>query len=407
MRSWCGLVFAFFMSCAAFAGTAQDRFALKVFPPEHQKVVDDKTGAELVYITTNPAWEHNLYFHEHSWLPDSSMIIFYSKREPGGGLMGYLTATGELVQLATPEGALTNASAAVDRNSVYATQGNKAVELALTIEASADCAKEPSKVWATARVIAELPKGAAAGALNPNSNGKLLATGAVKTDDGLPARVITINIKTGKVKTAYTVPAEQQFAYHVQWSHENPDLLSFAAIYPRLNVVNVRTGKAYHPYLENPGELVTHEHWWVDNQLAFCGGVHPKPIEEGHVKVVDVFTGKVRIIGAGAWWEGANGAQLARYNHWHCAGSDDGRWVVSDNWYGDLWLHDATTARSTLLTHDHRTYGKGDHPEMGWDPKGEKIVFCSHKLGNPNVCVVTIPKNIQDSNKTPARTKKK
>lgn len=389
------------------AGLAQagERYALDVFPTEQQKMVDEQTGAELTFISTDPAWEHNLYFHEWSWLADGSMVLFYSKREKGG-LMGYLTATGELVRLNTPSGALGNASAAVDRNSVYATRGRDAVELALEIEPSGDPAKQPSRVWATERFIATLPEGSA-GALNPNCNGKWVACGVFKGKGGSPAKVIRINLKSGAVKTVCEVPENQEFSYHVQWSHENPNLLSFAAIYPRINVVDVRNGRVQNPYRELPGELVTHEHWWVDDQIAFCGGLHLKPLEDSHVKLLDIHTGQIRILGAGAWWEGATPEQLGKCNHWHCAGSDDGRWVVSDNWHGDLWLHEGKTARSFLLTQGHRTYGKGDHPEMGWDRKGEQLVFCSHKLGNPNVCIVKIPKNLQDANLTPKREKSK
>ena len=103
-----------------FSGVAQaERYALEVFPAEHEKRVDEVTGAELTFLTTHPARDRNLYFHEWSWLKDGSMIIFYSDRE-NGGLMGYLTATGELVRLQTPSGGLTNATCAIDRNSVYA-----------------------------------------------------------------------------------------------------------------------------------------------------------------------------------------------------------------------------------------------------------------------------------------------
>jgi hypothetical protein len=63
-----------------------------------------------------------------------------------------------------------------------------------------------------------------------------------------------------------------------------------------------------------------------------------------------------------------------------------------------------------LLTSGHRTYGKGEHPHMGWDRKGEKVVFASNMLGDVNVCVATIPKAWQDAvsaNDDGLRTKQK
>jgi hypothetical protein len=54
-------------------------------------------------------------------------------------------------------------------------------------------------------------------------------------------------------------------------------------------------------------------------------------------------------------------------------------------------LFDGKTSRPHLLTTNHRTYGGGEHPEVGWDRKGERVVFASHKLGGVTVCVATIP----------------
>ena len=43
------------------------------------------------------------------------------------------------------------------------------------------------------------------------------------------------------------------------------------------------------------------------------------------------------------------------------------------------------------------TYGHGTHPEVGWDRRGEQVIFASHMLGDVNVCVATIPKAWQDA----------
>ena len=74
-----------------------------------------------------------------------------------------------------------------------------------------------------------------------------------------------------------------------------------------------------------PGELVTHECWWVNDQITFIGG-HRK--EEGHVKVLDLKTNEIRIVGAGAWLENIEARDLAKVNWWHASGSPDGRWVA-------------------------------------------------------------------------------
>lgn len=122
--------------------------------------------------------------------------------------------------------------------------------------------------------------------------------------------------------------------------------------------------------------------------MTYCGGYVDG---QSHVNVIDVFTGQVRIIGAGSWWPEGTPAELARWSWWHAAGHESGRWVVADNWHGDIALFDGKTARMRRLTLGHRTYGVGVHPHVGWDRRGERVVFTSHMLGNPDVCVATIP----------------
>jgi len=141
---------------------------------------------------------------------------------------------------------------------------------------------------------------------------------------------------------------------------------------------------------------VTHESWWVEDQMLFCGGLHPKPTEDSHVKLLDVRSGETRIIGAGSWWPAGEPTEIAKRNWWHAAGSENGRWVAADNWHGDIMLFEGRTTRPRLLTAGHRTYGNGEHPHVGWDRKGEQVVFTSHMLGDVNVCVATIPQAWQN-----------
>src|SRR5512143_2159769 len=54
--------------CAvAAAGTS---YPLEVLSPEAKRMTDPRTGAELLFLTTAPENDANLYFHEYSWLAD-------------------------------------------------------------------------------------------------------------------------------------------------------------------------------------------------------------------------------------------------------------------------------------------------------------------------------------------------
>jgi len=409
------IIIAALLAMTAAADTAS--YPLDVFPPEHRRATDPETGAELLYLTTAESRDINLYFHDQSWLADSSLILFNSDRD-NGGVMGYLVETGELVRMHTPGGRLRGPTAARHRNSVFAIRGDDLVELALEIRASADLSAQPSEVIAHERIIAALPPSGRRSAVNESSDGQWLSVGLSDFDDGSGPLILIAHTETGELRTVCRLPEPPGYASHVQWSLTNPHLLSFAAYSEhgndfagprrendgptdyenrrqRLWVVDIREGVPRNVYHALEGELVTHESWWVDDQLLFSGGTRTDPPVEQHVKVLDVHSGKVRIIGAGAWWPDGSPAELGRWSWWHAAGSECGRWVVADNFHGDLVLFEGNTTRPHSLVYGHRTYGSGPHLHPGWDRKGEQVVFTSDKLGHPNVCIATIPAALQ------------
>jgi hypothetical protein len=380
---------------------------------------DESSGAELLFLTTDIANDNNLYFHEHSWLADESVILFTSART-NGGLMGYLTATGELIRFGNSERSFGGATAGARGNSVYALRGRSIVEIKLAIQPSTAPVLHRSRITATERLLCTLPDGTPSTSLNPSCDGKYLALGVSGFAD--PTRgptIFKVRIKTGKLTEVCRLPQPPGYGGHVQWSRTNPNLLSFAggdrpngdiAGTPRASagpedyahrgqrlwVVDIRKGLPRNVYRAAEGELVTHESWWVDDQILFCGGISPSSAVQSHVKVLDLHTGQVRIVGPGAWWGEASPSAAAHLNWWHAAGSEDGKWVAADNWHGDIMLFEGGTTRPHLLTGGHRTYGGGEHPHVGWDRKGKRVVFSSHKLGNLDVCVATIPDAWQD-----------
>jgi hypothetical protein len=383
-------------------------------------MTDPRTGAELLFLTTAPESDMNLYFHDYSWLADESIILFTSSRARGG-LMGFLTATGELIRFNTSQGSLGSATAAARGNAVLAVRGRSIVEIKLAILPSSAPAAHPSRVTATERVLCMLSDGAPSTSLNPSCDGKYAALGVTGfADQTRGPAICKIDLRSGKLSEVCRLPQPPGYGGHVQWSRTNPKLISFAggrgptrdvagppqpSIGPedyaqseqRLWVVDIRKGVPRNVYQAEEGELVTHESWWVNDQMLFCGGKSPTPAVLSHVKALNIYSGEVRIAGAGAWWPQASPSDAARLNWWHAAGSADGRWIAADNWHGDIMLFEGKTTRPHLLTAGHRTYGQGEHPHVGWDRQGQKVVFGSHLLGNLNVCVATIPKAWQDA----------
>lgn len=385
------MLLSFFLldAFSAFGRTWQ----CEIFPAEQRVEIDPASNAKVIFVTTDSANDYNLYFHDRCWLLQDSLMLFYSDRTGRSELFGYIAATGELVRLNAkedPPAGRAVASRKGDR--IYVARGNSIYQWHIKL----DLAPETS-VGITEKKICDFPLGVdKILGLNENADGTLVSFGYV-IDEQYTIAVVDVNTGAIRIVARPALPIQ-----HIQFSWTRPDLLSFATSYgsdtapldpnepphARIWFVNVNTRTPVPAFYQKPGELVTHECWWVNDQITFIGGFHR---EEAHVKVLDIKTAEIRIVGAGAWWEGGEPREMARVNWWHAAGSPDGRWVAADNFHGTIALFDAKTTEKKILTTGHRTYGGGAHPHVGWDLLGKSVEFTSNKNGNPDVCIAIIP----------------
>lgn len=378
-----------------FSSLLAQTWECEILPPEHKIEMDKNTGSKIIFVTTDPAADNNLYFHDRSWMFDQQLLLFISNRTGRSEIFGYLTTNGALIRFNRAEDpAAFNPVASVGGDRFFVVKGSAIYEWKVTLNQ-----KPEVRVFVTERKICEFPSEAKPfHSLNENSNSTLISFGYTL---GGQYHIDVANLVTGSITHVTTLDFPIQ---HLQFSWERPDLLSFARSYGsdtapddpdepphvRIWLLNVHTKTAIPLFYQVPGELVTHECWWVHDQLTFIGGNRK---EEAHVKVIDIKTGEIRIVGAGAWVEGVKASELSRENWWHASGSRDGRWVAGDNWHGIIAIFDARTTRKRLLTTGHRTYGKGAHPHVGWDLNSTSVEFTSNKLGSPDVCIGELPKS--------------
>ena len=365
----------------------QNSWECNVFPAEHEISQDEDSGAKIVFATTNQSKDLNLYFDLNCWTADLSMLVFTSDRTGRNELFGYLPKTGELVQLQEPDKSLAeNATVDYKTSDIYVVRENIAYQWHITIT-YAENDQQRSQVMIDERQIAPAPDGCrffmgfTQRADNHELSAGLSYTNSDKQD------IVSIDITSGKIKTLYTGKGIS----HVQFNKYNNNYLRFSDYPHRMWYIDMRQpGTAHKLHLQEPGELVTHEDWWVNDQMTFCGAYRK---EESHVKVIDLATQTTRIIGAGSWWPDKSPVELSHYNWWHASGSRDGRWVAADNWHGDIAIIDSRTSHLRILTRNHRTYGDVgvEHPHVGWAPDSKSVEFTSHKRGNADVCIVYLP----------------
>ncbi|MBN2327944.1 MAG: PD40 domain-containing protein [Candidatus Omnitrophica bacterium] len=384
---------------------ADQRREAQVLPSERVQM-EESNGAVLHFITRSNANDANAYFHQRSWLPDESMLFFWSDRTGRREVFGYLEKTGEIVQLQQEgDSHIQQFTAGMHENALYFARDKNVWEWSIDI----DFSHSPTRIFVEERCIAEFPQdaGDAMLGINESCGGKGIVVG-FNSRGPHANRVIWIDKTSGESREIMAVDYPIS---HIQCSWKTPGLISFARGYEgsqgdratnlsegelraRIHWADLTDREPWPIYPQIEGELVTHECWWVNDQMTFCSGqYHDGAAEQSHVKVYDPRLDRTYIIGPGSWWEGGTPEQVSRVNYWHAAGSPDGRFAAADNWHGIITLFSAKTSRHRILTQDHRTYGRGAHPHVGWSPSSSKLVFASNRYGNPDVCILFLPES--------------
>jgi hypothetical protein len=368
----------------------------RIYPPEHKAVIDSVSGAKIIFATTNKSNDVNFYFDWNCWFKDQSAMFFTSDRNGEQELFAYIPKTGELI-CCSPENTPKDywfATVDFESHDVYMRNDTAIFSWNIQIDFNSDSSNVES-VTVKERVVATPPPGTEFfSALSQSADRKYLSVAAKHADNTDRKDILAVDILTGETTLLFTENKKVPVT-HIQFSKYNPNLLRFSHDAPkiagthRMWVVDRRKpGEARKIHLQEHGELVTHEDWWVNDQLTFCGGYKK---EESHVKLVNIHDQKTKIIGAGAWWENAEPYEISKYNWWHASGARDGKWVATDNWHGDIAVIDIRNGHLRLLTKNHRTYGKGVHPHAGWSPDSKSVEFTSHKLGSSDVCIAYLP----------------
>jgi oligogalacturonide lyase len=388
---WIGLVI--YLSFILAETTIAKTWDCQILPSEQKVIIDKTSRARIIYVTSDKASDTNLYFHDRCWLASGQMMLFYSDRSGRSELYAYILSSGELVRLNRAEDSPAgNAIASRVGNKIFVVRDKKIYQwtIKLTI-------KPKTMVTVSEKEIGKFPEGSKQlSGLNENSDGSLVCFGYSQDEKYFISVAVT---ETGNTR----VVAQPEIPFgHLQFSWERPDLLSFSGSYgsdtapidpkepphARIWFVNINTHVPIPAFYQKPGELATHECWWINDQMTFIGG-HRK--EEGHLKVIDLKTYDIRIVGAGAWWTEGKPIELGKVNWWHSAGSPAGRWIAADNWHGIIAIFDAKTTEMKILTQGHRTYGSGAHPHVGWGLDDKSVEFTTNKFGNPDVCIALIP----------------
>jgi hypothetical protein len=368
----------------------------EVYPAEHEITIDTTSGSKLIYVTTNSSDDVNLYFDYNCWFKDLSAMFFTSNRNGTNELFAYIPQTGELICV-SPKKRKNNywlATVDFETHDVYVRDTSFIYQWNIAIEFNFDSTKVNS-VKVKEREIASAPQGVKfVSALTQSADRKYLSTSIIYKNDPNHKEILAVDVLSGEISKLMSFQTDTAIT-HVQFNKYNPNLLRYSRDVPRnigvhrMWVVDIRKpGESKKIHLQEPQESVTHEDWWVNDQLTFCSGYRPN---QYHVKVINIHDQDARIVGAGSWWEDGSEKELAEYNWWHASGSRDGKWIAADNWHGHIAIIDGRTSHLRLLTKNHRVYGGGNHPHVGWAPDSKSVEFTTNSYGNSDVCIAFLP----------------
>jgi oligogalacturonide lyase len=415
------------------------------FPSEKKVVTDPKTGVKLAFLTSTPAGDSKIYQTHNQWTSDGKWVIFRSDRVRGE-VMAVNEASGDIVQVSEGgyvgmlnvarktmklyfmrKNAAQNATNSleiveVDLGKLFADSKAGAVKQASDyqricgitppeLEAGGDMALDGSEAWVWFRVgqaeaKKHLPEGTK---IEGNFGPRNMGAG--------PAGIAGMNVRTGEIKYVVSVPFQ---IGHIQSNPWVPGQIVFCwetggKAPQRTWIVNA-DGSGLRPlYPEASYEWVTHEAVISRDEVAFAIMGHRKIPNSTGETVTGTGT-KVADPGLDPSWgacgtrEKPTGLGIVNINtremtiagqipygsgFWHVSGSQDGRFVVGDDFDRELYLIDRQTHEMMLLTAGHKTTA-ADHLHPTFSPDGSRIEIQSAMLSEDNrsmnICIVPVPK---------------
>lgn len=253
----------------------------EILPSEQRVEVDPRSGAKVIFATTHPGSDSNFYFHERCFLWNNRLLLFTSDRFGRSEVMGYLLDTGELVRLVRAQDSPVGSRVASIRGDrLYAVKGNTILEWVLEVAVAPRTA-----VRVTERRVAEFPEGAQQrSSLDESCDGTWLTFLYRLGDEHW---VGCCESGTGRLLPPTRIPFKPD---HLQFHHQRPDVISVSRTYdtggdwgpldpaepPRARIwtLNLDTRQVVPAFFQAPGELATHECWWVNDLMTFVGGFH-------------------------------------------------------------------------------------------------------------------------------------
>ncbi len=315
-----------------------------------QTYKDPKSGLDIVEVDPPGSATTNLYYHFSNFTADDKSIIFASTVDGSAQVFRYEVATGKTVAVTSgPDvGAAGAGPHPKDPKLVYYPRGRSIEEVNL--------------VTGKVRRIGELPQPTIGGPGQPTFSHDLKSLALVRQRDEANWEVGLMEIATGAWRTVATVGFR---VGHVQHHPTEPMIFyvwETGGYAPQRTWVVNDDGTANRPfyYTADQKQWVTPLKEWVTHESWI-------PQTGGMTMIMD----KVGIVIADKTEKG----RLLPGHYWHVRAREDGRFLVADDFDGNVWLIEAATDNRRLLASGLRQSVRAVHAHASFDHSGRYVMF--------------------------------
>lgn len=386
---WLALLVLFSLVTSRAAGATPDPAEASAvgrrLPSERSVTTDPETGAELVFLTNDPAADIKIYQTHPSWTPDGRWIVFSSDRSGSAQIYAVDERDGTIVQL-TDEPEIDRGQIVLSRHErgVFTVAGRDIVRIDFGALLDADGDRKTGNPSDSRSVVASLPRGAKlSGTMSLDANEEELYAGLELADRPAAERweIASVDCATGEWRTVTALGFQ---VGHVQASPTRSGLLQFChetggdAGQRMWRVRSDANGLAPF-YRETFGEWVTHEVWQDGERAIFT--IWPGP-EGSAMRRNPHGIASVNIDGEVTFH--------SRSPYWHVTAAPGSSTAVADTLAGDILRVDLESGEHDVITRGHRPGATGAHAHPTMHPDGARVLFNSSRNGNADLCVVRV-----------------
>jgi len=304
---------------------------------------------EILEIAPPGDGASNLYYHFSNFTADNRNVIFASTAGGKGQIFRYELATGVTHQVTQGDGVAASTACPHPRNAqlLYYLRGPAVEEIELATD----------KV----RKVGEIPQPRIGGSQQPSLSHDLKSLALVKQRDEANWEIGLMDIATGAWRTVTVVGFR---VGHVQHHPKEPLIFyvwETGGYAPQRTWVVNDDGAANRPfyYTTDPKQWVTPLKEWVTHESWVPQtGDMTLIIDKVGIVIVDR-TGKGRLLPG---------------QYWHVRARDDGKFLVADDFNGNLWLIEAATDNRRLIASGLRDTVRSVHAHASFDHTGRYVL---------------------------------